>query len=126
MTTINRKEFVSDLSKGVINVNDMSAETKEKLSKAGITQKDLVEIAGRDGQISGQEYQRLFNLVDTSIVWFFPDMAMRSEPLAVMTEAQCGSPTSNDWRASFRKVHLKWNTLQSPRVFAQVEPTSKT
>ena len=67
MTTINRKEFVSDLSKGAINVNDMSAETKEKLTKAGISQKDLVQIAGKDGQISGaSEYQRLFNLIDKS------------------------------------------------------------
>ena len=67
MTTINRKEFVSDMGKGVINVNDMSTETKEKLSKAGISQKDLVEIAGKDGQINNtNEYQRLFNLLDRS------------------------------------------------------------
>src|SRR5262245_29799196 len=67
MTTINRKEFVTDMSKGAININDMSAETKDKLQKAGISQKDLVEIAGQDGQISGNyEYQRLFNLLDRS------------------------------------------------------------
>jgi hypothetical protein len=66
MTTINRKDFVNDLSSGAINVNDMSAETKEKLSKAGISQKDLVEIAGKDGQINGMEYQRLFTLLDKS------------------------------------------------------------
>ena len=67
MTTVNRKEFVSDMNKGGINVNDMSAENKEKLTKAGVSQKDLVEVAGQDGQIRGsEEYSKLFKLLDKS------------------------------------------------------------
>ena len=67
MTTINRKEFVTDMNKGGINVNDMSADNKEKLARAGVSQKDLVEIAGKDGQIRGnEEYNKLFKLLDKS------------------------------------------------------------
>lgn len=65
MTTINRKQYTSEVEKGVINVNDMAAENKEKLAKAGISEKDLVEIAGKDGQISGaREYDKLFKQLD--------------------------------------------------------------
>ena len=66
MSTVNRQTFVKTLDKGGINVNDMDAKTQEKLKKAGISQKELVEIAGKDGKISGSEYSRLFNLIDRS------------------------------------------------------------
>lgn len=65
MTTINRKEYTNDLSKGAINVNDMSPETKEKLAKAGVSEAELAKIAGNDGQIHGaDEFRKLFKVVD--------------------------------------------------------------
>ena len=65
MSTINRKQFIQDFSNATINVNDMSQETKQKLEKAGISQKDIVEVAGKDGQISGEnDLKKLFALVD--------------------------------------------------------------
>ncbi len=65
MSTINRKEFVNDLSKGGINVNDMAPETKEKLNKAGVSDAELAKIAGKDGRISGaEEFKKLFKVVD--------------------------------------------------------------
>lgn len=65
MSTITRKEFVNDLSKGGINVNDMAPETKAKLNKAGVTDAELAKIAGKDGRISGtEEFNKLFKVVD--------------------------------------------------------------
>ena len=65
MSTITRKEFVKELSQGTINVNDMAPENKEKLNKAGITDKQLAKIAGKDGQIHGtKEFKKLFKAVD--------------------------------------------------------------
>ena len=65
MSTITRKEFQKEFSGGAINVNDMAPENKEKLNKAGITDKQLEKIAGKDGQISGtKEFKKLFKAVD--------------------------------------------------------------
>jgi hypothetical protein len=65
MSTITRKEFAKEFSGGAINVHDMSPENKEKLNKAGITDKQLEKIAGKDGQISGaKEFKKLFKAVD--------------------------------------------------------------
>ena len=64
MSTINRQGFIKDLDRSSINVNDLDAQTQEKLKKANISQKDLMEIAGDDGQIRGsKEYSALFDLV---------------------------------------------------------------
>jgi len=65
MSTITRKEFAKEFSGGAINVNDLSPENKEKLNKAGVTDKQLAKIAGKDGQISGaKEFKKLFKAVD--------------------------------------------------------------
>jgi hypothetical protein len=64
MSTINRSNFVKELDRSGINVNDMDANTQEKLQKANVSQKDLMEIAGSDGQIRGkEEYSKLFDAV---------------------------------------------------------------
>lgn len=64
MSTINRANFVKDLDRSGINVNDMDAKTQETLKQANISQKDLIEIAGNDGQIRGtEEYNKLFDLI---------------------------------------------------------------
>jgi hypothetical protein len=65
MSTITRNNFVNELSKGGINVNDMAPETKEKLKEAGLSEATLSRIAGKDGKISGtKELKRLFKAVD--------------------------------------------------------------
>ncbi len=65
MSTITRKDFVNDLSKAGINVNDLTPETRAKLNKAGVTDAELKKIAGKDGQISGEaELKQLFKVVD--------------------------------------------------------------
>ena len=65
MSTITRKEFVNDLSKAGINVNDLTPETRAKLNKAGVSDAELKKIAGKDGQISGEaELNQLFKVVD--------------------------------------------------------------
>lgn len=65
MSTITRKEFVKDLSKAGINVNDMSSETRAKLNKAGVSDAEIKKIAGKDGQIKGEaELNQLFKVVD--------------------------------------------------------------
>jgi hypothetical protein len=64
MSAVNRSNFVKDLDKSGINVNDMDAKTQEKLKNANVSQKDLMEIAGSDGQIRGsEEYSKLFDAV---------------------------------------------------------------
>ncbi|MCI0619318.1 hypothetical protein L0244_40630 [bacterium] len=64
MSTVNRSNFIKDLDRTGINVNDMDAKTQEALKKANISQKDLMDIAGEDGQIRGaKEYSELFNRV---------------------------------------------------------------
>jgi hypothetical protein len=64
MSTINRSNFVKELDRSGINVNDMDANTQEKLQKSNVSQKDLMEIAGSDGQIRGkEEYSKLFDAV---------------------------------------------------------------
>ena len=64
MSTVSRSNFVKDLDRSGINVNDMDAKTQEALKKANISQKDLMDIAGADGQIRGsKEYSELFNRV---------------------------------------------------------------
>jgi hypothetical protein len=64
MSTVTRKQFNSDFSKGGININDMAPETKAKLNKLGISDSDLTKIAGKDGRISGTEHNKLFTLLD--------------------------------------------------------------
>ena len=64
MSTVSRSNFVKDLDRSGINVNDMDAKTQEELKKANISQKDLMDIAGADGQIRGsKEYSKLFDAV---------------------------------------------------------------
>jgi hypothetical protein len=64
MSTVSRSNFIKDLDRTGINVNDMDPQTQEKLKKANISQKDLMDIAGEDGQIRGaKEYSELFNRV---------------------------------------------------------------
>ena len=64
MTIINRSNFIKDLDRTGIDVNNMDSKTEEALKKANISQTDLMEIAGDDGVIRGQsEYSELFNRV---------------------------------------------------------------
>ncbi|HSE41577.1 MAG TPA: hypothetical protein VLH08_12520 [Acidobacteriota bacterium] len=65
MSTITRNKLVNEFSKGGINVNDMTAENKQKLKEAGLSQATLEKIAGKDGRISGaKEFKKLFKAVD--------------------------------------------------------------
>jgi Subtilase family len=69
MTTIRSDRFVSALQKNgsdvPIDVQNLDSATTEKLKKAGITQKDLLEVAGSDKKISGdKEYKALFAKVE--------------------------------------------------------------
>jgi hypothetical protein len=64
MSIINRSNFVKDLDRTGIDVNNMDPKTEEALKKANISQKDMMDIAGDDGVIRGQsEYSELFNRV---------------------------------------------------------------
>jgi hypothetical protein len=88
MSTITRKEFAKELSQGTINVNDMAPENKEKLNKAGITDKQLAKIAGKDGQIHGEkEFKKLFKAVDK-----FDKNHSNS---SIATERKDGTPTKS-------------------------------
>jgi hypothetical protein len=65
MSTVTRKQFIDDLSKAGINVNDMAPENKEKLKEAGMSEATLSKIAGKDGQIKGKkELNKLFKAID--------------------------------------------------------------
>ena len=65
MSTVTRKQFIDDLSKAGINVNDMAPENKEKLKGAGMSEAQLAKIAGKDGQIKGKkEINKLFKAID--------------------------------------------------------------
>ena len=67
MTTVTRSQFVQELQEdgGALNINDLSAETDKALEDAGVSEKDLKRIAGKDAQIRTRaEYQRLFRLLD--------------------------------------------------------------
>ena len=44
MSTVTRKQFVDDLSKAGINVNDMAPENKEKLKEAGMSEAQLAKM----------------------------------------------------------------------------------
>lgn len=67
MTTINRSDFVKQFADTGINVNDLSPDVESKLTQLGLTQRDLLEVAGKDGRISGEsELNKLFNLIDKS------------------------------------------------------------
>lgn len=64
MSVISRSNFVKDLDRTGIDVNNMDAKTQETLKKANISEKDLMDIAGEDGVIRGsKEYSALFDLV---------------------------------------------------------------
>jgi len=64
MSTITRSNFIKDLDRTGIDVNNMDAKTEEALKKANISQKDLMDIAGEDGVIRGSsEYSELFSHV---------------------------------------------------------------
>jgi hypothetical protein len=64
MSIITRSNFIKELDRTGIDVNNMDAKTEEALKKANISQTDLMEIAGEDGLIRGSnEYSELFNRV---------------------------------------------------------------
>lgn len=64
MTRIDREKFINNLSKVELDVNEIPTKTLEKLDDLGISKKQLRNIAGDDGKISGQEYKDLFESVD--------------------------------------------------------------
>jgi hypothetical protein len=66
--TINRTDFARELSAGggFLNVNDLDPDTAAALKAAGVSKKDLARIAGSDGQISGKEFQNLFDVLETA------------------------------------------------------------
>lgn len=70
MSKITREQFISDFKRDgsdvPIDVKHLDPSTLEKLKKAGVTQADLVKIAGSDKKISGDaEYSELFKKVDS-------------------------------------------------------------
>ena len=67
MSTVTRNQFINQLNDkhGVIDVNNLSDGLKKSLEANGITEKQLKEIAGPDGQIKGKdEFKKLYNAVD--------------------------------------------------------------
>ena len=57
MSTITRNQFINQLNAnhGVIDVNNLSDGLKKSLEANGITENQLKEIAGADGQIKGKD-----------------------------------------------------------------------
>ena len=49
---------------GVIDTHNMSAALKGELKKAGVTDAELAQVAGPDGQIKGAEFGNLHTLID--------------------------------------------------------------
>jgi hypothetical protein len=67
MSTITRNQFINQLNEhhGVIDVNNLSDGLKKSLEANGISEKQLKEIAGPDGQIKGkEEFKKLYTAVD--------------------------------------------------------------
>ena len=65
--TITKNEFVKTFNDkhGVIDLNNMGEDLKKAISKAGIKDDELKEVAGPDGQIKGlTEFGKLYSLVD--------------------------------------------------------------
>lgn len=64
MSKVTRSDFINQFSKGGIDVDEMSADTKATLGKLGILS-ELTEIAGKDGKIKGtKELSELFKVID--------------------------------------------------------------
>ena len=64
---ITKKEFRDELNQdhGTIDLNNASPELTKALSKAKVSDAELKEVAGPDGQIKGKtEFEKLFSLVD--------------------------------------------------------------
>jgi hypothetical protein len=64
---ISKNQFVNQMNKdhGTLDLNNMSKDATDAISKAGITDAQLKELAGPDGQIKGKtEYKKLFDVVD--------------------------------------------------------------
>jgi hypothetical protein len=64
---ITRNEFTQNLNRkhGVIDLNNLGEDLKKALNDAGVTDAELREVAGPDGQIKGRtEFRNLFDKVD--------------------------------------------------------------
>ena len=67
MSTITRNQFINQLNAqhGVIDVNNLSDGLKKSLDANGVSEKQLKEIAGADGQIKGkEEFHKLYKAID--------------------------------------------------------------
>jgi hypothetical protein len=108
MSTITRKQFISELSnsKSGINVNDLSPETRAKLAEKGVSEQDLKKIAGSDGRISGEaEYKKLFKLVDR-----FDENGSSG---SIDTSDKAGAPTPSGEVYESLKAEVERNALRA-------------
>jgi hypothetical protein len=64
--SISRNEFSRELADegGYLNVKDMDPEVRAALHEAGVTDQQLAQIAGKDGEIAGAEFGALFDRLD--------------------------------------------------------------
>ena len=64
-SSLNSKQFLAQFSKSsVIDVNHLSKELKSALDANKLSEKSLQAIAGADGQIKGDEFKKLFTVLD--------------------------------------------------------------
>jgi len=64
--SINRNDFARELAAqgGYLDVNDLDPDVRAALNRAGVSDQQLARIAGKDGEISGKEFEALFDGLD--------------------------------------------------------------
>src|SRR5687767_1105285 len=65
-SSINRSDFARDLAAqgGYLDINNLDPDVRAALNRSGVSDQLLRQIAGKDGEIAGAEFERLFDGLD--------------------------------------------------------------
>lgn len=131
MSKIDQTKFLSEFQREGnyvdIDVKDLDASTLEKLKKAGVSLKDLEQVAGTDGKISGEkEFKDLYSKIDsfekTKDPSYFDTVDNKNVPT---TSGKAYDALKQEVDRNMNKARAQGVLSSSPNVSATTDPHAK-